>query len=257
MDAHSCSPIEGFGRVTAYYNEHQPHKAAWLRQLISDGHIAPGEVDERNIEEVKADEIRGFTQCHFFAGIGGWSLALRMASWPDDKPVWTGSCPCQSFSPSGNKKGRLDARHLWPVWFDLIAAISPARVFGEQVSAAIAHGWLDEVADAMEGRGYAFGQAVLPACSVGAPFEGERLYFAAEAISQRLPRQGALGESMYPAESNFREADRFVDAFQGNSLPYVCPVHDGVRRDLAEIALFGAGDAIVPKMAAAFIKAAM
>jgi DNA (cytosine-5)-methyltransferase 1 len=35
----------------------------------------------------------GYTQCHFFAGIGVWSYALRRAGWPDDREVWTGSCP--------------------------------------------------------------------------------------------------------------------------------------------------------------------
>ena len=32
------------------------------------------------------------------AGIAGWSFALRLARWPDTRPVWTGSCPCQPFS---------------------------------------------------------------------------------------------------------------------------------------------------------------
>jgi DNA (cytosine-5)-methyltransferase 1 len=32
-----------------YYNEIDPQKAAWLRELIKQGHIAPGDVDERSI----------------------------------------------------------------------------------------------------------------------------------------------------------------------------------------------------------------
>jgi len=44
----------------------------------------------------------------FFAGIGGWSRALRLAGWPDDRPVWTGSCPCQPFSP--RRLSRLDTQ---------------------------------------------------------------------------------------------------------------------------------------------------
>ena len=91
--------------MTAYYNEHDPKTAAWLRELIKRDLIAPGYVDERSIEDVKPDELSKYTQCHFFAGIGGWSLALRIAGWPDDRPVWTGSCPCQPFSAAGGGSG--------------------------------------------------------------------------------------------------------------------------------------------------------
>ena len=87
--------------MPAYYNENNRFAAQWLRNLIAAGDIAPGDVDERSITEVRPDDLRGYTQCHFFAGIGGWSAALRLAGWPDDRPVWTGSCPCQPFSAAG------------------------------------------------------------------------------------------------------------------------------------------------------------
>lgn len=120
--------------MTAYYNEIDPFAAAWLRNLIAADLIAPGVVDQRDIRNIKSDELEGYTQCHFFAGIGGWSLALRMAGWPDDRPVWTGSCPCQPLSSAGQRKGHADERHLWPAFFDLIAERRPATVFGEQVA---------------------------------------------------------------------------------------------------------------------------
>jgi DNA (cytosine-5)-methyltransferase 1 len=63
----------------AYYNEIDEFAAQWLRNLIGEGLIAPGEVDTRSIEDVHPDDLRGFTQCHFFAGIGVWSYALRRA----------------------------------------------------------------------------------------------------------------------------------------------------------------------------------
>ena len=92
--------------MSAYYNEIDPFAAQWLRELIKAGHIALGEVDTRSIENVAADDLAGFTQCHFFAGIGTWSYALRCAGWPDDRPVWTGSCPCQPFSSARQAKER-------------------------------------------------------------------------------------------------------------------------------------------------------
>lgn len=163
-----------------YYNENDPFAAQWLRNLIAAGLIASGDVDERSITEVRADDLKSYTQCHFFAGIGGWSYALRLAGWPDERPVWTGSCPCQPFSSAGNRKGKGDERHLWPVWFNLIRECRPATIFGEQVSSAIAHGWLDDVYQGLEGEGYAVGSAVLPACSVGAPHKRDRLWFVAD-----------------------------------------------------------------------------
>jgi DNA (cytosine-5)-methyltransferase 1 len=152
--------------VTAYYNEIDPHAAQWLRNLIAAGHIAAGDVDERSIADVRPDDLRGYTQCHFFAGIGGWSLALRLAGWPDDRPVWTGSCPCQPFSAAGKQRGSADERHLWPAFFNLIRECRPAAVFGEPVAGAAGLAWLDHVCADLEGTGYAAAAADL--CAAGA-----------------------------------------------------------------------------------------
>ena len=128
--------------MTAYYNEHDAYAAAWLRNLIAGGHIAPGDVDARDIQDVTPDDLTGYTQCHFFAGIGGFSYALRLAGWPDDRPVWTGSCPCQPLSSAGQRKGAADERHLWPAFFRLITECRPATVIGEQVGGRLGREWL-------------------------------------------------------------------------------------------------------------------
>jgi len=163
--------------MSAYYNEIDKNAAAWLRELIRQGHIAHGVVDERSISDVKPNELVGFTQCHFFAGIGGWSLALRKAGWSDDRPVWTGSCPCQPFSAAGARGGMSDERHLWPHWHHLINQCRPATVFGEQVASKDGLGWLDLVSSDMEATGYAFAAADLCAAGVGAPHIRQRLWF--------------------------------------------------------------------------------
>jgi DNA (cytosine-5)-methyltransferase 1 len=69
----------------AYYNEHDPKAAAWLRRRIASGDISPGDVDERSITDVQPDDLRGYTQVHLFSGIGGWSYAARLAgiAWLD------------------------------------------------------------------------------------------------------------------------------------------------------------------------------
>ena len=174
----------------AYYNEIDPFAAQWLRNLIAGGHIAPGEVDERSIEDVKPDDLRGFTQCHFFAGIGIWSHSLRLARWPDDKPVWTGSCPCQPFSEAGKGDGFADERHLWPAFFHLISERRPQHVFGEQVAAGNANVWFDLVQADLEGMDYAFGLVPFTSASIGAPHIRERAYWVAHAGSEYKPAAG-------------------------------------------------------------------
>lgn len=179
--------------MSAYYNEHDPKAAAWLRELIRRNLIAPGEVDERSIVDVRSDDLRGYGQCHFFAGIGVWSYALRLAGWDDARLVWTGSCPCQPFSAAGKGEAYADERHLWPHWYRLIGEYRPATIFGEQVDAAIRTGWLDDVCLSLESLGYAVGAVDFPACSVGAPHIRQRLYFVADAgcnaVATRGPRR--------------------------------------------------------------------
>lgn len=170
--------------AAAYYNEIDPFAAQWLRNLIADGHIAPGEVDERSIEDVTPDDLKGFTQCHFFAGIGVWSHSFRLAGWPDDRPVWTGSCPCQPFSAAGKGDGFADERHLWPHFFHLISERRPQHVFGEQVASGNANTWFDLVQADMEGMGYAFGLVPFTSAGIGAPHIRERAYWVANATGQ-------------------------------------------------------------------------
>ncbi|WP_154956968.1 DNA cytosine methyltransferase [Klebsiella grimontii] len=172
----------------AYYNEIDPFAAQWLRNLIAAGHIAPGEVDERSIEDVTPDDLRGFTQCHFFAGIGVWSHSLRLAGWPDDRPVWTGSCPCQPFSAAGKGDGFADERHLWPHFFHLISERRPQHVFGEQVASGNANTWFDLVQADLEGVGYAFGLVPFTSAGIGAPHIRERAYWVAESAGEQCQK---------------------------------------------------------------------
>ena len=168
--------------MTAYYNEIDPKAAAWIRELIRCGHVAPGEVDERSIVDVRGSDLAGFTQCHFFAGIAVWSHALRSAGWADDRQVWTGSCPCQSFSAAGSGRGFDDERHLWPHFFRLIQEQRPGTVFGEQVASKDGLAWLDFVCADMESEGYAIAPLDLCAAGFGAPHVRQRLFFVADTM---------------------------------------------------------------------------
>jgi|TARA_R100001530_G_C4287275_1_gene147118 DNA (cytosine-5)-methyltransferase 1 len=166
-----------------YYNENDSFSAQWLNELIKEGLIAKGIVDTRSIKDVEAKDLKEFKQCHFFAGIGGWAYATRLAEWEDDRPVWTGSPPCQPFSVAGKQKGTEDKRHLWPTWFNLIKECRPSTIFGEQVASSVRHGWLDTLQEDLEAENYACGSIVLPASSVGAFHKRDRVWFVAHSDS--------------------------------------------------------------------------
>jgi DNA (cytosine-5)-methyltransferase 1 len=287
----------------AYYNEFDPHAAQWLRNLMAGGHIPKGYVDERSIAEVQADDLREFGQIHFFAGIGGWPRALRLAGVPDDMPVWTGSCPCQPFSAAGRHQGQADERHLWPEMYRLIRECKPATVFGEQVSSAIGHGWLDGVSDGLEAEGYAVGAVVLPACSVGAPHIRQRLFwvgkldgmaYSSAGLEERpeqltrnelqtVERSGATcwmehaaseqmgipGQSWFERDAHWSDfdvvhcADGKERRIKSGSQPLVNGVpfrlaNGGTRENTSRKEILkGIGNAIVPQVAAMFIKACL
>jgi len=246
--------------MSAYYNEIDPYAAQWLRNLIAAGHIAPGEVDERSIVDVRADDLRRFTQCHFFAGIGVWSYALRLAGWPDDEPVWTGSCPCQPFSAAGGQGGFDDSRHLWPYWSRLILERGANPVFGEQVASSDGLAWLDFVCADLEGADYAVGAVDLCAAGVGAPHGRPRTYWVAHTERERMEGHS---ESIAVVEAGswgaFGEADLLAIAaapFERGTCwpePIIRKMDDGAAYCVGRLRAYG--NAIVPQVAAEFIRA--
>ena len=280
--------------MAAYYNEYEPYAAQWLRNLIKAGLIADGEVDERSIEEVQADELKGFTQCHFFAGIGGWSYAARLAGWDDDRPLWTGSCPCQPFSAAGKQRGTSDERHLWPAFYELIRQSNPPVVFGEQVASRLGRDWLSGVRADLETVGYAVGAADLCAASVGAPHIRQRLWWVADANYQRLHGEhpllhgaepgritedspeaagsrsecSGLGDTTSVGLEGSKQAETapwtapggfvYIPCADGKARrlePSIEPLAHGVSNRVGRLRAYG--NAIVPQVAAEFIKAVM
>lgn len=222
-----------------YYNEIDPFAAEWLRALIKEGLIPNGEVDTRSIADVLPADLQQFTQCHFFAGIGGWSHALEIAGWPVDAPAWSGSCPCQPFSEAGHGAGKKDERHLWPEMFRLVSACRPSIVFMEQVPQAIHHGWLDDVSFDYEREGYSVGACVLSGCVVEARQERERLWVV------------ACTDSFTPQRPTVSRLERHSWATE----PSVDRLAYGLQNRMEQLRAYG--NAIIPPLAAEVVKAFM
>lgn len=269
-----------------YYNEWDKPTGEWLRELIAEGLIPEGDVDERSIVDVRGSDLAGYVQCHFFAGIGGWPYALQLAGWPADRTVWTGSCPCQPFSTAAGKRtGTADSRHIWPEFHRLIAECRPAEVFGEQVASKDGRVWLSAVRTDMETSGYAVGCANLCAAGVGAPHIRQRLFWVGHARAERLQGELEAGSTeratertcdvirLADAERDGGRADQPGRQAQGrtfggwDSAEYI-PCRDGTARPVEPglsplaygvsarvVRLRGYGNAIVPQVAAEFIAA--
>lgn len=246
----------------AYYNEIDPKAAAALRGLIVGGFIPDGDVDERSIADVRADDLTPYTQCHFFAGIGVWAYALRQAGWPNSQRVWTGSCPCQPFSNAGKQKGFADERHLWPIWRSLIQEGNPPIIFGEQVASKAAQVWLDLVSGDLEGKGYSFGAASLCGQAIANPQQRQRIYFVADSRSSGGPRLEPRRNSRTPrqerrcSEANLRAI--FTTPFESRDCrpqPLIRRVDDDLTNRVSLLHCYG--NAIIADLATEFIVAAV
>lgn len=251
-----------------YYNDNEPYAADWLERLRGAGVIPDGVVDRSSILGISPGVLKDARRVHLFAGIGGWAYALKLAGWPEDEEVWTGSCPCQPFSISGKKKGESDARHLWPAFRNLISKRRPAAVFGEQVAGPLGRKWLSGVRSDLEELGYQVGAADLCAASVGAPHRRQRIFWVAH-------RLGYTGRERLQ-ERSWKEVQQEAIRVKGDAAtkagpwgryvsvpckggkvrrikPGVPPLADGFPGRVGRIRAYG--NAIVPQVAARFIRA--
>jgi DNA (cytosine-5)-methyltransferase 1 len=224
---------------TAFYNDVDPYVTAWTRNLIAAGQIAAGVVDERSIRDLRAADVASYRQCHFFSGIGTWSRALRDAGWPDDVPVWSGSCPCGPWSQAGQKRGFDDEQHLWPEWFRLIRACRPPVVVGEQVASKDGLAWLDVVLADLEGAAYAVRAVDTCAAGYGAAHLRQRLYFVA--VARERGREVVGAARLHDRGQSGDDAARRRAADGG--APVVLPDAADARRALAQDAGADRGDA--------------
>lgn len=206
----------------AFYNDIEPYVLKWLRNLMQRGLITYGQTSRESITDLQSSDLAPYTRVHLFAGIGGWDYALRLAGWPEELPVWTGSCPCQPFSVAGKRQGVRDKRHLWPQFLRLIAERTPATVFGEQVSGKDGRAWLRGIRFDLEELGYRFAAVDLPACSVGAPHGRSRLYWVADRLNGGS-QDGRAEDNGQTAERHVRDDRAKVEEFRATGGSMVNP----------------------------------
>ena len=94
---------------------------------------------------------------------------------PTRPDVICGGFPCQPFSVAGDQRAKDDPRHLWPEMLRIIKEQKPTWIVGENVSGLVKLG-LDEILDEMEDQGYSTRTFNIPAFSVGAPHQRQRLW---------------------------------------------------------------------------------
>ena len=239
-----------------FYNEIDRFCADWLQNLIDLQELSEGVVYNKDIVFCNYTDLDKFVHCHFFAGIGGWPLALKLMGWPNDLEVWTGSCPCQPFSMSSQHRRKTadETRHLWPDFLQLIEKHRPPTIFGEQVAGRDGIHWFKNLRSDLESIGYSVVAANLPSACVGAYHIRQRLFWAAYAYSERLEgfikkRKGIrVSTGTSPTKCNYESLRIW---FQDKpDVESICESY-GVPNQVGIIRAFG--NAIVPQTAALFI----
>ncbi len=229
-----------------------------------------------------------------FSGIGGFDLAAEWAGWENVfhcewntfgqrvlKHYWpnaesfnditksdfskyehtvdiiSGGFPCQPFSTAGERRGTDDTRYLWPAMLNVIAAVKPKYVVGENVYGLV--NWneglvFDTVCSDLEAKGYEVQSFLLPAASVNAPHKRNRIWFVAYAKGHGL--SNALeNKELEGRRPRQRNKPPTWHAFP--STPLICRGSNGLPTELdgitipkwREQSIKAYGNAIVPQVA--------
>ena len=96
--------------------------------------------------------------------------------------ILTGGFPCQPYSTAGLRKGKADERHLFPEMLRAIKEIKPRWIIGENVRGLVSWGGglvFEEVCSDLEREGYEVQPFLIPAASVNAPHQRQRIWFVA------------------------------------------------------------------------------
>ncbi len=116
-----------------------------------------------------------------------WNAAARPAV-----DVVSGGYPCPGESVAGLRRGAGDERWLWPQMAEVVAAVRPRYVIGENVVGHRTRGLGTVLAD-LRRLGYCPHPGIVRACEMGAPHPRARVFTLAHPDSQGCHPWGRLG----------------------------------------------------------------
>lgn len=192
--------------------------------------------------------------------------------------VWliTGGFPCQPYSVAGKRGGSKDDRALWPEMLRVINQSRPTWVLGENVPGLITME-LDRCLSDLEAIGYSCRPFVVPACAVNAKHRRDRVWIVAHSDSDKRKRGFCqTGPQQYRdksqdggeavADCNGHGLEEW-EIITGDNGSQQSPLERGCRWEpepnVGRVAsrvpnrshrLRGLGNAIVPQVAAEFIR---
>lgn len=138
--------------------------------------------------------------------------------------IISGGFPCQPWSCAGKQRGTSDDRHLWPEMLRVIKELRPTWIIGENVAGFINMA-LDDALSDLEAEGYKARPFVLPACSVGAPHQRNRVFIVGYA-----KHHGSLAAEVTRGTGETRH-----DLTQGQDTTWESE-RTGIRRSHADVA---------------------
>jgi DNA (cytosine-5)-methyltransferase 1 len=173
------------------------------------------------------------------------------AAWWRSQPrprvdVVAGGYPCQGESTMGKRLGDADPRWLWPAMGDVIDALRPTYVIGENVLGHRTRGLGRVLADLAD-LGYAARAGVVRACEMGAPHPRARLFVLAHAQSSRRQARGFEPRGHHPASGHPQERPEHPGPDRWPAEPAVDRVAYGLPGRVDRLAALG--NAVVPAVA--------
>lgn len=163
--------------------------------------------------------------------------------------VVAGGYPCQPDSLAGRRLGQGDPRWLWPAMAEVIDALRPAVVIGENVLGHRTRG-LRIVLDDLARLGYRARAGTIRACEVGAPHSRARLFVVAHTDSGDGPVGLGTGARV-PVPAGGRDSCAWPDPEHGPMAVAARGVRvaNGAASRMDGRRVRAVGNAVVPQVA--------